>query len=50
MLPQQKVVDIATEEVGYLEKANANDLDDKTANAYDPPSRQLQELRFAPPS
>ena len=33
MLPQQKVVDIATEEIGYLEKANANNLDDKTANA-----------------
>lgn len=50
MLPQQKVVDIATEEIGYLEKANANDLDDKTANAgsanYTKYSRDLWAVRY----
>ena len=35
MYDRQKVLNIALAEVGYLEKASRNALDDKTANAGD---------------
>ena len=35
MLEIEKILEIANGEVGYLEKANNNELDDKTANAGD---------------
>lgn len=47
---KQKVIDIALAEVGYLEKKNGNNLDDKTANAgnanYTKYSRDLANLNF----
>lgn len=47
---KQKVIDIALSEVGYLEKASASQLDDKTANAgsgnYTKYSRDLAKYPF----
>lgn len=47
---KQKVIDIALSEVGYLEKASASQLDDKTANAgsgnYTKFSRDLAKYPF----
>lgn len=47
---KQKVIDIALAEVGYLEKASASQLDDKTANAgsgnYTKYSRDLAKYPF----
>lgn len=47
---KQKVLDIALSEVGYLEKASASQLDDKTANAgsgnYTKYSRDLAKYPF----
>lgn len=47
---KQKVIDIALSEVGYLEKANTSNLDDKTANAgsgnYTKYSRDLAKYPF----
>lgn len=47
---KQKVIDIALAEVGYLEKATASNLDDKTANAgdknYTKYARDLANVNF----
>lgn len=50
MLPQEKVVNLALDEIGYLEKADGNNLDDKTANAgdknYTKYSRDLWTVKY----
>ena len=50
MSEKDKVIDIALDEVGYVEKATSNNLDDKTANSgsgnYTKYARDLDEISF----